>query len=227
MVSETDKPPVENDKDLDVGVVEAGAETTADTSGTAAEEARGNTDLAAADASSKEEVTEDAAVPEHAEDYNEIVGATTRTVHEDITRFLDTFERSARRWEMVVYPAMFAFIILAGYGFFLIYSLTNNMNTIASGFDPHMEQHMESLSSNMSSMTENIAMMTDEVHSMSQEIKAISGQMVYLSSMKPIADQMVQMEYSIQRMSGNLELMRHNMRDIYKPMSRINDFIPW
>jgi len=171
-------------------------------------------------------------VPEEAEgEVNEIVGATTRTVHEDITRFLDTFERSAKRWEMVVYPAMFAFIILAGYGFFLIYSLTDNMNTIAESFDPQMAAHMDGVASNMQDMTENIALMTDQVHNMSKEIKAISGQMVYLSSMKPIAQQMADMEQSIQRMSGNFDLMRRDMSvlsyNISKPMSKINKFMPW
>jgi hypothetical protein len=176
-------------------------------------------------------LSENAAEADEGEEINEIVGATTRTVHEDITRFLDTFERSAKRWEMVVYPAMFAFIILAGYGFFLIYSLTDNMNTIAESFDPQMALHMDGVATNMQDMTENIALMTDQVHSMSTEIKAISGQMVYLSSMKPMTQAMSNMEQSIQRMSGNFEMMRRDMsvlnHNISKPMSFMNNFIPW
>jgi len=246
MVSETDKPSVESDKDSGIDTLEDAVEATGNASDetsvdgqshsqedsdlTADDTAEGDVpqaDVDASDAVAEENAAAAAAAVEHDEDFNEIVGATTRTVHEDITRFLDTFERSARRWEMVVYPAMFAFIILAGYGFFLIYSLTNNMDTIASGFDPRMEQHMETLAQNVSSMGENIALMTDQMRSMEKEVKLISGQMVYLSTMQPIADRMAQMEFSVERMAGNLELMRHNMHDISKPMSRINDFMPW
>ena len=37
-----------------------------------------------------------------------------------LERFARSFEISARRWELVVYPSLFAFIVLAAYGFFLI-----------------------------------------------------------------------------------------------------------
>jgi len=36
-----------------------------------------------------------------------------------LERLANTFDSSARRWEMVVYPSLFAFVLLAGYGFFL------------------------------------------------------------------------------------------------------------
>ena len=37
-----------------------------------------------------------------------------------LDNFSRTFEASARRWELVVYPSLLAFIVLAAYGFFLI-----------------------------------------------------------------------------------------------------------
>ena len=44
-----------------------------------------------------------------------------------LERLANTFDNSARRWEMVVYPSLFAFVLLAGYGFFLIYRLTHDI----------------------------------------------------------------------------------------------------
>ena len=38
-------------------------------------------------------------------------------------RLAQVFESSARRWELIVYPSLFAFIILAAYGFYLIFNL--------------------------------------------------------------------------------------------------------
>ena len=32
-------------------------------------------------------------------------------------KFANSFEASARRWELVVYPSLLAFIVLAAYGF--------------------------------------------------------------------------------------------------------------
>ena len=234
MVSEVEKPSAKGEEETDLEQIEAERRPDGDDGAEpddGVEAAEADADLPALPEGEGDAATGSA---EDVSDYNEIVGATTKTVHEDITRFLDTFERSARRWEMVVYPAMFAFIILAGYGFFLIYSLTNNMNTIASSFDPKMAQHMSTLSENMQEMTENIAMMTDQVHNMSKEMKVISGQMDYLSAMKPISEQMAQMEYSMQRLSGNVEVIRYdmsmmnrNIHDISRPMNMIDKFVPW
>jgi len=44
-----------------------------------------------------------------------------------LERLANTFDSSAKRWEMVVYPSLFAFVLLAGYGFFLIYRLTHDI----------------------------------------------------------------------------------------------------
>ena len=37
---------------------------------------------------------------------------------DSMDRFVRVFETSARRWELVIYPAMLAFVVLAAYGFF-------------------------------------------------------------------------------------------------------------
>jgi len=48
-----------------------------------------------------------------------------------LERLANTFDSSAKRWEMVVYPSLFAFVLLAGYGFFLIYRLTHDISTLS------------------------------------------------------------------------------------------------
>ena len=55
-----------------------------------------------------------------------------------LAEFAKSFDKSARRWELIVYPSLFAFIILAMYGFFLIYSLTQDIRTMAASIDPKM-----------------------------------------------------------------------------------------
>ncbi len=146
-------------------------------------------------------------------------------------RFLSVFERSARRWEMIVYPSMFAFTLLAGYGFFLIYSLTSDMKTIASSLDPNMGFHMSSFDESMQSITSNVGSMTSRVEDMSLEMNAISRKMNNLSSMNPIQTQLENINHSVGLMSRNFDLMRRDMatmnRSISKPMSMINSFMPW
>ncbi|RUM92109.1 MAG: hypothetical protein DSZ28_09925 [Thiothrix sp.] len=154
-----------------------------------------------------------------------------RASDDHFERFLSVFERSARRWEMIVYPSMFAFILLAGYGFFLIYSLTNDIKNIARSMDPDMGLHMSSFDQSMQSIKSNVGNMTSRVEDMSSEMNSISKKMNNLSNMEPIQFQIAKINQSVGLMSVNFDLMRRNMatmnRNISKPMSMMNSFMPW
>ena len=50
---------------------------------------------------------------------------------DQLERLANTFDNSARRWEMVVYPSLIAFVLLAAYGFFLIYRLTHDIHSLS------------------------------------------------------------------------------------------------
>jgi len=74
-------------------------------------------------------------------------------------QFVRSFQQSARRWEIVVYPAMFAFALLAAYGFFLIYSLTSDMTKMARSIDPDMGDHMRTMAHSIKAMSTQIELM--------------------------------------------------------------------
>lgn len=166
------------------------------------------------------------------------VGGSNHKTNENIDRFLTIFERTARRWEMVVYPALFAFILLAGYGFYLIYSLTHDMRQIAASFDPTMGHHMEQFAQNLEEMSTSVnlmatsvAVMTADVKEMTTEVKAISGEMGYLATMDTIEQRMGLMTTSVDAMTNNLSSMRYDMsmlnNNVSRPMSFMNSFMPW
>ena len=173
-----------------------------------------------------------------------------------LERFARAFETSARRWELVVYPALFAFIILAGYGFFLIFSLTQDMHTLAERMDPDMSGHlgtmtdrMSSLSSDISTMTRridqmtvhidnmrgNTADMTATMTAMSGDMAAMSGKMdalqPMLANMTSMDENMHAMNQGIQAMTSNTTVMTRDMgamsHNVARPMQFMNSFFPW
>lgn len=150
---------------------------------------------------------------------------------ESLERFLEVFERSARRWEMIVYPALFSFILLAGYGFFLIYSLTSDMKAIAESLDPQMGMHMSGFTSHLNSMSSSVETMSLRVTDMSENMTMISTKMNYLSTMPVITDQVAGMNQTMSNMNGNMNMIRSDMgmlnHNVSKPMSMMNSFMPW
>ena len=122
----------------------------------------------------------------------------------------NAFMASARRWEMIVYPSLFAFILLAAYGFYLIYSLTNDVSKVAN--------HMETIATNMNSMTVNMNGISHNMVLMTQTMDSQS------SSMHEMTLHMRHMSTSVGRMQYDMSIMNNS---ISRPMSFMNTFMPW
>ena len=120
------------------------------------------------------------------------------------------FMASAKRWEMIVYPALVAFMLLAAYGFFLIYSLTSDASRIANNMND-MTANMERMVVHMDSMTKNMVLMTQTVDSQS-------------ASMKEMTMHMRGMNVSMNQMRYDFSVMNNS---VSRPMSFMNTFMPW
>lgn len=121
-----------------------------------------------------------------------------------------TFTASARRWEMFVYPSMFAFILLSIYGFFLIYSLTGDVSTVANKMES-ISDNMQAVVLNMNTISKNMVVMTHTVDSQS-------------ASMHEMTMHMRDINISMNQMRYDLSIMNHS---VSKPMSFMNSFLPW
>jgi len=164
------------------------------------------------------------------------VGNTpTDQINMQLERFVHSFEKSARRWEIVVYPALFAFVVLAGYGFFLIYSLSSNMSKIAHSLDPSMGPHMQSMSYNMSRMADKVSSMSDTMGSISYKLDTLEPMLSNLDTMEKSMSHMnnsvVKLEKSVHGMMLSTGYMQQDMgalnQSVSRPMGFFNNFMPW
>lgn len=125
-------------------------------------------------------------------------------------RLATTFESSARRWEMIVYPSLFAFIVLASYGFFLIYSLTHDVASLARNVSAltqsidHMVVNMDSISGNMNSMSEDLSKIDASMNTMNGSTHSMAR--------------------SVDGIYHQVGSMNHN---IGRPMGQMGSFMPW
>ncbi len=136
-------------------------------------------------------------------------------------RFVQSFQQSTQRWEIIVYPALFAFIVLAAYGFFLIYNLTGNMSTIARSMDPNMGEHMEQMADSVIKLSEQISIMTTKMHEVSEKLDTLSPMLQHIkyieqsitTSLPPMVQRISSMERSI---ANSLPPMVKHMGDMEK-----------
>jgi len=173
-----------------------------------------------------------------------------------LERFAKSFEASARRWELVVYPSLFAFIVLAAYGFFLIYSLTKDMRILSVNVDPRMEEHMTVMTASIERLSDTITAMNGTVAAMGESMRSIDTHMAAMkndtgqmtASTQGMERQMVrindQMAGISQKMNAldpiliNMAGMNEHMkvmtgsiqllsRDIGRPLNFMNQMSPW
>ena len=162
-----------------------------------------------------------------------------------LERFARSFEVSARRWELVVYPSLFAFILLAGYGFFLIYSLTQDMHVLARNMDPDMSMHMSQMADHIAVLSVSIQLMEeqieqveghvgemkDDVDAMSTKMNTLEPILVNISEMNKVMHAMSihtsTMSANTSAMTRNTGIMSHDMSQMGRPMSIMNAFFPW
>jgi len=141
-----------------------------------------------------------------------------------IDRLSYAFETSAKRWELIVYPTLFAFIILAAYGFYLVFSLAKDIHYLAISVDSNMTvlaSNMQSISDNMGQMSANVRSMAVGVDSMARDV----------STLEPMLTSMQNLDRSVQGMTLTTSTMRDDMgnmsRNISRPMQFMNWFMPW
>nr|VFK27511.1 MAG: hypothetical protein BECKMB1821G_GA0114241_102829 [Candidatus Kentron sp. MB]VFK32077.1 MAG: hypothetical protein BECKMB1821I_GA0114274_102928 [Candidatus Kentron sp. MB]VFK75656.1 MAG: hypothetical protein BECKMB1821H_GA0114242_102820 [Candidatus Kentron sp. MB] len=173
-----------------------------------------------------------------------------------LERFATTFQASARRWEMIVYPSMLAFIVLAVYGFYLVYSLTRDMHSLSTSMDPDMQPHMDTLavsvtklSGSVDTMSKQVVKMTESVQSMDKTMIAINANITIMRQdmsrmtrsmdhMKPMLVNLSEMNTAMHRINDSVVAMSMTMGRIghdvgaasyqfTRPMSVINSFAPW
>ena len=121
-----------------------------------------------------------------------------------------TFEASAHRWQAIVYPSLFAFIILASYGFYLIYNLTSDVRRVADNMDlivinmNHLSENMKEISVNMLVMKTTMDAQSASMHEMTYQMRGMNASMS-------------RMRYDISSMNNTVS----------RPMNFMNTFMPW
>jgi len=146
-------------------------------------------------------------------------------------RLSKVFESSARRWELIVYPSLFAFIILAAYGFYLIYNLAKDVHYLAISVDTNMTTlagNMQNVSENMSQLTANIRAMTVSMDSIDNKVATLEPMLANLDSMDGAIQSMT---YATHNMGRSTQYMQTDLsrlnQNIGRPMSFMNSFMPW
>lgn len=173
----------------------------------------------------------------HSSSVTEAGGVNGRALsdHEVLSALVTALVQGNRRWQMVVFPALFAFVLLAGYGFYLIYSLVEDVDKMANSVHLNMgfmaermsqvSQNLDVLTGSVRDISVNLDDLTGTVTAMNTSVVSISGQMgtlpPMLDAMRDVNQRIASMDRSMSSldarigiMSASVESMNHQMAAI-------------
>ncbi len=131
-----------------------------------------------------------------------------------MVRLADTFENSAKRWELVVYPSMIAFIVLAVYGFYLIYSLSRDVHNLSLT----VIALTESVDNNLTRMSTSVTAMDHTMTKLNNNIGRIS------TNVETMTVNLATMTYNTNSMAGSTQRMQRDISNISSPMGFMSGF---
>ncbi|MGD8312807.1 MAG: hypothetical protein PVJ66_09440 [Gammaproteobacteria bacterium] len=153
--------------------------------------------------------------------------ASTTTVSDaSLDKFARVFEASARRWEVFAYPSLLAFIVLAAYGFYLIYSMTSDVHRLTEPMDS-IVYSMVVVSYNMIRVTDIMTSMPSNMNTMTQEVVHTGRSLDEgLDVAKRMDHKFAVMVPIGQRMQVDADVMTRRMHDVTRPMNFMSNMIP-
>jgi len=161
-------------------------------------------------------------------------------------RFVESFQKSSQRWEIVVYPALFAFTLLAGYGFFLIYNLTSDMSTMAHSMDENMGEHMAEMTDSIGNLAKQVRIMSVTIYEISEKLNplpnmsrhitkmdqsmrdmrdSVNSMSTKLDVMPPMLQHIATMSGSVEEMSGSIKSMTANTAAMSKELETMSPML--
>ena len=144
-----------------------------------------------------------------------------------LDNFSRTFEASARRWELVVYPSLLAFIVLAAYGFFLIYTLTGDVSRLARSMESVVVS-MDGVVTTMTTVSGNVSAMSTNLTSIADNVGDGSETMVHMNDkMNDISETMHVMTVPMYQIRHDMAGMNHNMHKVAQPMRMMGGIMPF
>jgi len=155
------------------------------------------------------------------------IGIETQDMAACMDKFATSFEASARRWELVVYPSLLAFIVLAAYGFFLIYTLTNDVGRLARSMET-VVLAMDGVAANMNTVSGNVAHISGNLSTIATDVGSGSESMeTMLVKMDKVNQNIQVMTVPIYQMRHDMGGMNHNLHQVAGPMNTMGNMFPF
>ncbi len=143
--------------------------------------------------------------------------------------FYTLIKSASRRWEMIIYPAILGLFIMSGVFFSVLFMIIMNIQDAVE--EAQIGNQMNQVARNMAGLTDNIRIITVQMAKMQKSLVSMDSKMSDIKYMRVMSKEIAQMNNNMAYMNQNMGQMRADFsvlnRNVSKPMSMMNSFMPW
>jgi len=130
------------------------------------------------------------------------------------------------KWQVVVFPSLGAFFLLAAYGFYLIFHLVGDVNRIADAVEINMDSmagQMQRVSANLDELTGSVKNISVNLDDLTGTIKSMGDTLLMISAnidtLPPMLTNLNQMKTSMGLIDGHMADMNQNIEIMNRQVS--------
>lgn len=150
----------------------------------------------------------------------------------ELTKELQYIEQKEKAWKRkirrILYPLISAFVLLAGYGFYLIQSVTtdiDNMSASVVRMNESVSRNIKNMAIRSQVIARDMDKMIDNISTMSLSLQSMSGNMGHMTA---TATELQIPMYDLNLSTRHIQHNMGNLNDnLDKPLGMFNQFIPW
>ena len=140
-----------------------------------------------------------------------------------------SMQASNRRLQLIVFPSVFAFALLAGYGFYMVNSLVEDVDKMASSIYLNMgfmAERMNQISNNLDELSGSIREISVNLDDLTGNMRIINGTLLKISeqveTLPPMLETMKSMDSSVQALDASVGSMNANVGKMTASVQSMN-----
>jgi prefoldin subunit 5 len=179
-----------------------------------------------------EEAGGDTAGPEYPLGTGERAQANDRLLseHDVLCTLVTALVQGNRRWQLVVFPALFAFVLLASYGFYLIYNLVEDVDKMASSVHLNlgfMTERMTQISLNLDALTGSVRDISVNLDDLTGTVTAMNANVVTIAeqirTLPPMLQAITDVDTHIASMDESMQWLNTNVGTMSTSIQTMNN----
>lgn len=139
-------------------------------------------------------------------------------------------QQSSRNWQLVVIPSLLAFILLAIYGFYLIYNLVEDVDKMANSVYLNLgfvAERMTQISQNLDALTGSVRDISVNLDDLTGTVTAMNGTVsimsVHLETMPPMLEAITNLDLRIGSMVSSIQSIEVRVGSMTASMQSMNN----